>query len=391
VPHGYCIECDARVTAVDGTCLLGHRIDPSTISSKRGRRIAALEAGSEPGGVALLERPHADRSDAPRIDLPRVTLPKIDALRAQAPSAPRRDRPAPERPAGALARPVVPARPSRTPAVTDDLNPTGEFVVQLWDQTTDAPPLEDWIPADPLSSVPERDPIRFVSLGLIGAAAGAVVFAIALLVGAAGSDSELLSSRSETLVAAIDEFDVSTSSPDFSSMDAAARDVLAAADALDVGDPDRAIAIDAAGRVLDVERTLSDALSYETGFVVFVGRPELPTTAGETELSNVSAEFTSWVTDFGKVLDSVPEDRAFAEHAAVIESFQVQIGVLQATYLDALRSGDSATASEQLALVDEAVGQLQNSLAAGITATERASQSSLDEVTSMLGRLTATD
>jgi hypothetical protein len=384
VPHGYCIECDARVTAVDGACLLGHHIDPATISSKRGRRITALEAASQAGGVALLDRSPGLRPDPPGVELPRITLPKIDGLKA---AQQRRDRPMPDRPSGALARTPAATRPTGV-RTDDDLNPTGEFVVQLWDQTGEAPPLEDWTPADPLSTVPERDPIRFVSLGLIAAAAGAVVFAIALLFGAAGSDSEFLAAQSQTLVAATTEFDVSATAPDFSAMDSAARDVLSAADALDVGDPDRAVAIDAAGRVLDVERTLSDALSYETGFVVFVGRPELPTDVREDELSEVSADFTSWVTDFMKVLDSVPEERAFAEHASVIESFRSQIGDLQATYLDALRAGDSAIAVEQLALVDEAVGQLQRSLAAGVTATERASQSSLDEVASMLVRLT---
>ncbi|MGF1665449.1 MAG: hypothetical protein ACFCVC_04170 [Acidimicrobiia bacterium] len=228
-------------------------------------------------------------------------------------------------------------------------------------------------------------------MALIGAAAGAVVFAVALLFGAAGSDTELLATQSETLVSAVGGFDVSASAPDFSVMDSAARDVLSAADALDVGDPDRAIAIDAAGRVLDVERTLSDALSYETGFVVFVGRPELPTDADENQLSDLSGAFTSWVTDFGRVLDSVPHDRAFADHATEIESFQSGIGDLQATYLDALRAGDAAAAVDQLALIDGGVGQLQRSMAAGVTATERASRSSLDEVATMLGRLTEAD
>jgi hypothetical protein len=264
-------------------------------------------------------------------------------------------------------------------------------VVRLWDETGDAPPLEGWVSSDPLASVPERNPIRFVSLGLIGVAAGAIVFALSLLFGAADSASDALASKAETMAAAIAEFDVSAATPDFSVMDAAAREVLTAADALEVGDPERAVAIDAAGRVLDVERTLSDAFSYETGFVVFVGRPELPTVVVDSDLSDVSAEFTSWVTDFGRVLESAPADRAFADHAAAVASFQAGIGGLQAAYMDALRSSDSEAAAEQLATVDALVSELQRTMAAGVTATERASRSTLEEVTGMLSRLTDVD
>ena len=283
------------------------------------------------------------------------------------------------------------SRPTTFPAFKDDLNPTGELVVQLWEETGSAPPLEGWVSADPLSAVPERNPIRFVSLGLIGAAAGAVVLAIALLFGSVGSDSEALSSEAERLAAAITAFDVSAVTPDFSAMDSEARQVLTAADALDVGDPDRAVAIDAAGRALDVVRTLSDAVSYETGFVVFVGRPELPNDAAGDELSDVSGEFTSWVTDFGRVLNSAPAERAFGDHSSSIMSFEARIGELQATYLDALRAGDGVAAVEQLAIVDEMVAELQRSMAASVTATERASRSSLEQVATMLARLTEPD
>ncbi len=280
------------------------------------------------------------------------------------------------------------AAPASVPRFDDDLNPTGEFVVRLWDETGDAPPLEGWASTDPLASVPERNPVRFVSLGLIGVAAGAIIFALSLLFGAAGSASEVLASDARTLAEAIAEFDVSAATPDFSVMDAAARNVLTAADALEVGDPERAIAIDAAGRVLDVERTLSDAFSYETGFVVFVGRPEFSTESAESELSEVSAEFTSWVTEFGRVLESAPADRAFADHTEAVASFQAGIGGLQASYMDALRASDNASAVEQLAAVDALVGELQRSMAAGVTASERASRSTLEEVVAMLSRLT---
>jgi hypothetical protein len=297
----------------------------------------------------------------------------------------------PHRPTGGRTPVGTASRPATVPAFADDLNPTGELVVHLWEETADAPPLEGWMSADPLSSVPERNPIRFVSLGLIGAAAAAVVLAIGLLFGSIGSDSETLSSEAEALAAAITAFDVAAVTPDFSAMDTAARRVLNAADALEVGDPDRAVAIDAAGRVLDVERTLSDALSYETGFVVFVGRPALPNDAREDELSDVSGEFTSWVTDFRRVLDSAPAERAFADHSSAIATFEAGIGQVQAAYLDALRAGDDVAAVEQLAIVDEMVGELQRSMAAAVTGSERASRSSLEQVTTMLARLAEPD
>jgi hypothetical protein len=166
---------------------------------------------------------------------------------------------------------------------------------------------------------------------------------------------------------------------------------LAAAERLAVGDPDRAVAIDAAGRVLDVERQLSEAVSYQTGFVIFVGRPTLPGSAANSELSEVSAEFTSWVSDFTKVLASAPSDRAFAEHRSAIDAFTSSVPAIQASYLDSLRAGNDEMATDQLAALDTQVNGLQASMAASIIATQRASGSELETVTSMLTRLTGPD
>lgn len=388
MPHGYCIECSARVTVVDGACLLGHRIDPNTISTKRGRRIAAVDQVHETGAVAVLERPVLPRIELPPVPKPSISRPALARanLSLSDLTKTREPRPAKERPGG--------DRPSTRPALDrlplpldDDLNPTGEFVLQLWDTTEDAPPLEGWQSDDPLAAMPERDPKRWVSFGLIGAAGFAVVMAIGLVLGQVGSATDALISRSQALLTEVSAFDASSQDPDFAALDMAAREVLAAAEQLETGDPQRALAIDAAGEALGVQRALGEALSYQTGFVVFAGRPSLPVAATEAEISEVSVTFTAWATELTNVLASAPSGRAFTEHTELIDAFELRLPEHQAGYFDALRSGSPQGARSRLDAIDADVAELERTLAASMTATQLSSMATLDEVADMLGRI----
>jgi hypothetical protein len=386
VPHGYCTECDARVTVIDGACLLGHIIDPATISKKRGRRIAAMDGTGSSGAVALLERtPSSHESTTEALSATqKPALPPADIRAAAHRSA------APPTTPPRTARPVVQqASASRPPQQLSDadLNPTGEYVLNLWDGSENAAPIEDWAPENPLVSMPERNPVGWLSILLVLLAAGAVIAAIALVMGNGDSDAEALSADAAALRSAMSEFDIAQSTPSFAEPDMAARAVLVSAERLDVGDPQRAVAIDAATRLLESQRTLSEALSYETGFFVFVGRPSLPTEAAESELSDVSAQFTSWVSDLNSVLLSAPDDRAFSAHREAVARFDVEIRDLQARYLDALRAGDADEATQMLDESDLLVGELEATLNAAVTGSRLSFTTNAEQIDEMLIRL----
>lgn len=390
MPHGYCTECDARVTVADDRCLLGHGIDPATVSTKRGRRIASVEHGEATAAVAVMERPRLPRL-AQLVPTAMVPPPRVPSERVTTPPRPTSDRPAsiPSRPATNQLR--TPAAAPDRPVVHDDLNPTGEYVVNLWDTTESGPPLEGWLSADPLSSVPERNPVRWFSMALLGAALAALILAVSMIFGQNGSNADALSADAEVLRAAVVAFDPTSPDPDFAAMDGAARSVLSTAERLEVGDPQRAVAIDAAGRLLEAERALGEALAYQTGFVVFVGRPALPVAATEAELSDISAAYTSWVNELTGVLASTPSDRAFTEHRALVEAFESGVVERQASYLDALRAGDNATATSELQMLDDQVSELGLTLSSAVTATQLSFGAAQDEVATMLTRLTPQD
>lgn len=365
MPHGYCTECDARVTVIDGCCLLGHLVDPATISNKRGRRIAA-GVGEQRGSVAVLERPTIAEPSPTRPSDQDIVVPRARARAAE---------------------PIQ----HRTVVEFDELNPTGDVVVTLWDTIPPGEDLADWTPERPLSSLPERNPIRWLSAALVVLAVAALLGAIALMVNQGRSAREALSADAASLAEAVSRFDATSPSPDFAAIDAPARALLTAAERLDVGDAQRAVAIDASTRVLEGERELAEALSYQTGFSVFVGRPDLPTSVDEAGLSDVSAAFTSWTSDLDGVLQSAPSDPAFATHRENVSAFGQAMMEVQSAYLDALRSGDAAEAAQHLATVDSLVGDLDASLGAAINASQRGFSTSLDEVARMLQRLTSTD
>ena len=358
MPHGYCTECDARVTAVDGECLLGHTVDPATISDSRGRRIAGTAASA----IAVLERP---------------------LVRAKSPV---RTSPRPEAP---TRRPPAPSNHRQRPSVDPnlDLNPTGELVVKLWDETPAEPEIEDWQTGEPMSAMPERTTARLLSFLLLAAVVAAGVWALVLVFGDGVSKLDTLAASANELDEALATFDSSAAAPDFAAVDQTARQLLADAEALEVGDTSRALAIDAAGRVLDGERALSEAIAYQTGFVVFVGRPSLPVTATPDEISDVSEDFIGWITDFSGVLDDAPDHPTFVSHMGEVDGFLGEAEAIQANYLDALRAGDATKASAALAALDTRVAALQETMNGSLIASRESFDATAGDVTGMLGRI----
>lgn len=368
------------MTAVDGRCLLGHRVDQSTISSRRGRRIS----GAAAAGLAVLDRVRTTADHAvSRTQRPSPSRPSGQPLRDHlVDTGPQRAVSRPAASTAVAARPVVPRSSAGSAGL--DLNPTGEMVIQLWDETPDAPALESWESEEALSAMPERSAARIVSFGLLAVALVAMIIAVSLIFGSGSSVREDLVAASTDLAQTLGAFD-SSANPDFSDVDASARRLLETAQELEIGDADRALAIDASGQVLEAERSLSEALAYETGFVVFVGRPSLP--ASTEDLSGISEQYTSWLTSLLGVVQPVPDQPAFAEHGTLVSRFSEASSALQAQYLDALRSGDAGAATAALEKIDARVTELEASLTTAMAQARRAFDTAATDASQMLGRI----
>lgn len=374
MPHGYCTECRARVTAVDGRCLLGHAVDQSTISSRRGRRISGTSSAETNGSVSVLERVLPERSPA-AISSPVTPTNGIPATPTRPAPARSQRQPGDRVMDSAEHRPLsIPGRQQtgpelrshRTASAGVDLNPTGEMVIKLWDRDQDVEDdvFGDWHADEAMADMPERSGPRIVSAVLLVLAVIAVVVSVTLLFGNRGSEEQQLIAATHEFSAALDRFDPTVDS-NFAEIDETARRVLESAQALEVGDPRRAVAIDAATQVLEGERTLSAALAYQTRFSVFMGRPALPTATDD--VGAVSATFTEWSSAIIQALEPVPNQPAFGAHADLVRDFSERLQRLQARYLDALRAGDAAAATETLAALDGRVGAVETSVAESVT------------------------
>lgn len=259
------------------------------------------------------------------------------------------------------------------------------MVIQLWDDTPDAEDAEDWGSGEALEPMPDRSIARLVSMVLMASALVAMVTAVSYILGSGASPHEELITSADELATELDTFDATTVSPDFGGIDRAARRVLATAQELEVGDAGRAIAIDAAGRILDAERSLSEAIAYRTGFIAFIGRPALPTSTDE--LDDVTSEYTSWLSSVSGVLEPVPDHGAFDAHRDLVARFSERSPRLQARYLDALRANDASAAAQALSDLDGLMTRLDTSLTDAMAESHQAFEDATGEGLTILGGL----
>jgi hypothetical protein len=237
-----------------------------------------------------------------------------------------------------------------------------------------------------MTGMPERRTAGVISFVLVALAVLSIVVAVSFVLGGQDPNAASVAAGAVSLDEAIDGFDPNANQPDLSEIDAPARDLLAGAQLLEVGDPNRALAIEAAGGVLDVERSLSDALAYQAGLVVYVGRPALPTAADE--LSDVTETFTGWLTSFADVADPVPAGAAFTDHARLVSEFLESVPTTQAQYFDALRSGDSESAAAALQVLDNSVSALEQSVQNAVMGARTNAGAGLERAQAMLPRIT---
>jgi len=357
VPHGYCTGCEARVTVRDGECLLGHSVDPATIAHSRGHRIAG---GGSTGPVGLLER----------------TVEKVEKT-VERPAEPGRRRgrsrrtfttsPAPARPAPAEP-PGQPPRPARGPTVDRggwegliEVNPTTETILDMWD-SGETTPLDSWEIGEVLDAPPHRHLARWVAGILVATAVTALWLSISALT--ARSDARRLDLHQSTVELAdlIGSLSVDNAAELVDDIDSAGRRLFSDADELPLGDPDRALAIDAAGQALGSLGDVSDALAYRSAVDAVVGRPPLPGGGDPAQLPAATELLTGWRVALEAVLAEVPATTAFETHRATVDAYLSTIDDTQATYLDAVRVSDPTVATSALVDLDQAVRGMIESL-----------------------------
>ncbi len=365
MPHGYCTECSARVTVEDGRCLLDHTVDPATISALPGRRRARrgiLHAGNSlrrsaesPGGttgLATAERltTIVDRTrPAPRADLS-VTPPGGTPNSRTVPPPPETADPRYDTlehalvvwsdldvveidTATAVMEPPVRTQPTETEVYEP---PPSESV------PADTP----WLPTDPvLSEAPDHRPgQRWFLIAAVTVLLG-LVLTIANLVGGSG-DLEAVETSAAGLVDAISA--VVESGPvdrPLAELDQAARRLFDDATGLAEGTPSRAAALDAAGRSLEIERTMGASDAYRASFEVVSPLPSLPTNATVAELSDISQRYIDWSSAMQTLLGEAPTTEAYLDFRAEAATADAALEAIGTTYLDALRNDDSQTAT----------------------------------------------
>ena len=326
-------------------------------------------------------QPRHERPDAPSTteEHARVPVGVGTAEHAALPVAPRPHPAAEHRP--------EPPRRQPSPAGLLEMNPTTETVERLWDEGA-VTPLEAWQPAE-FAEAPRLNTSAFVTAGLIVFAVFALWTAASELI--ARQDARLEGLHGDTVALADIVESAATGNADerLADIDTYARAVFTRADDLDLGNPDRALAIEAAGTALDLERALGDAFAYRAALEAVMERPALPT-AGEPEQASAAAErLVLWTTGVTEVLSAAPELEGFSEHRNVAAEFTTAVEALQTGYLDALRAGDTEAATQALIELDTSVKALEATIEPAVEAVVARAADTAGEIRQAAARMSA--
>lgn len=369
MPSAYCTECRARVTVRSDSCLLGHDVDPATVSPGRGRHAAG------PPARARGRTTRSVASPAPLLPTTVVTArPPVPAREAQPiPSAAVADRPAP-----------APA-PRRTG--TSTLAPTGELVEALWRDGPESTAIDGWVPEE--SALTALAKLRRAP-SIAGALAALMLVLAVWWIAGAGSRREqaLLASvgtEGSALAEVLDGFqtviddvgdglidDSSAASAGLARLDLAARDLFEAASGLPGTDPALAEArrnsIDVAQGALALETALGNVLAYEGALRPFLVAPELPAQVDTDGIPAVASELAWWTTQFASRSTALPDDPLVAGHRAEVDALVADLDDFQSAYLDALREGRSSDAAARVAGLTARLEALDDHLREALTA-----------------------
>jgi hypothetical protein len=343
--HGYCTRCLATVTVRGGSCLLGHPVDPSTVSAGRGRHARDGQA----------DQPSTGRS------LPSTT---------SAPAARRQSQPA----------------TTRQLATGSVLEASHALVDRLWAETEEHSLTElGWAPTDgDLKRLDKRARwhrlliIPVVALLVAGGwygyrylaeqqqAEAAAEFATALDQLALASEA-LGSSTAAVFTAGGDRAVLVADLGDF---EAASRRLLLAAGGLDAGDfgNERARASELAGTASSIEDAVAAVDAYRALLESALRPPDLPVRADAIEAGGLAAELAAWLGMVDEALAQAPQHELVSSHRSLLTELRPELDDLVARYLAAVRQGDRAGAAAAISRMEQVFRDLRDELT--VTAAE---------------------
>lgn len=329
--HGYCTGCQATVTVRGGQCLIGHPIDPSTVSDGRGRHVRS-----------------------------RDTLPGPEPL----PAAP----PAPTVLAAAMVQPGYATSPTGAALIDRLWAETAEHDVGHLDWSADTGDLQRL-------GKRRRWGLALVVLllaGLIGggwygwvrweqqartqALTSYRAAADDLVVAAAAVEAGLAAGLSEraTLVEGL------------SSLEEASREIVEAAGALDASQyrSARIEAAEAGGLAAELHDGVASFDAYRALVLQALLTPELPVTAGSVEAAEASASAAEWLGRLDAALTEGPDHPLVASHRAAVQAARPDLESMAADYSAALRDGDRNSAATALSSIEQILRDLRSDLEA---------------------------
>ncbi len=363
MPHAYCTECQARVTVRMGRCLLDHKVDPSTISDKRGRRVSRhprREAAKLADATsARLPTPRGAGKDHP--SLPHTEMAPPTRLVESPLTTPQslRDAPAPQvdRPLPAPARPVpvpggaapadVAITSNRAPA-TGTLEQTRFLIADLWN-TAKAEPDEgaDLSPTEEMM-LDVRGWARKAGAALLLLGLGLLGWGVFSLWNTDSASTESENAVRGQLETAIQELEPTLSDlADGAPVDpveaplaidraaAAARSLFAAAAAIDDPSARRQATTDAQ-LVLEATEILTRVHAYQAALVPVLDGPLLGGSPDEIQAAEVIA---TWQSEFENVRAVLPSGAETEGVDADIAAFTEWFEPWKQRLLDALRDG----------------------------------------------------
>jgi len=422
VPSAYCTTCHSQVPLrPDGSCPEGHPV----VRRKGGKHRAPTTSWlTRIGAPTSIRRTTAPTHRAPR-PIPTVkSRPVQDARPAPTPqtptSPPLEVSPAPppairydstltemfgfaeERTVATTATAVLPDPEPIVPRLrefrrpTDTAGDTTTLVTRLWEATETAPLIEDWKPdrLDPLvvSGRTFRWSIIVAAVALfIGGIA--IIQAVQDMPGRAAEDARATYlavttdyqalfpdiEHAITVIAdpATDTATLSDAAVTLSAFNDGARTLFDAAAEplpsmpplvsraqLDALTPVRQSMASAAEIGLTLERRLGDTLSYRLLFERTFQLPTLPTTATQDQLTQLGVALGMTVTSTKDAIGNLPDEPFLSDHKIAAFQLAQRLDDWQVEYLEALRTGDSASADS----LAQEITQRIDALDAGIDA-----------------------
>jgi hypothetical protein len=364
--HGYCTRCLATVTVRGGSCLLGHPVDLSTVSTRRGRHA------------------RAGRDDPPSAPPP----PAVSTPVAPAPTQP---------------QPVT----SRQVATGSVLEASHALVDRLWAETEEnslgdlgwAPTGEDLRRLDKRARWHRLLIIPILALLVAGGwygygylvdqhrAEATAEFAAAV---------EELSTITETVgssTAAVFTAggDRSVLVGDLGEFEAAARRLLVAAGGLDGVEfgAERARASELAGAASSIEDAVAAVDAYRALLENALRPPVLPLRADATEAGDLAAELAAWLGMVDEALAQAPDHELVSGHRAVLVQLRPELDDLVARYLAGIRQSDRGEAAAAISRMEQVFRDLRDELAAVTLEAEAWTAVALDDLRSGLEGLSA--